>query len=671
MDIIKNTLIVAGFSILVPACVTSNPNVDTDGDGMIDSWEQRHGLDINDASDAAGDTDGDGLTNLQEYQFRSNPNSNDSDGDTLLDGDEVAGGTHPAKADTDNDGLNDNVELDLGTDPTVNDTDGDGLIDGDEVNLGADPFDTDSDNDTISDGDEVHVYGSNPMSTDSDGDGLSDGDEVNVHGTSPASADTDGDTLSDPDELAGLTFPDGVASRPELIGVIFNTSPLAADTDGDGVSDGEELNTYGTDPLDYADKPANAPVTWMYESFERTAVPDGFVLPATKLLGWEVVANESASGRQSLRSVDTSAGDTAEIELTANFVEGALYFDFRVDAEQDLDSLRVYVDGSRIGMPTRETLIWQTVKINLSEGQHTIKWVFNNAGYAAYGQDAAWIDGVRFKVDLGDYDQDTMPDLWEAQYALNRLNPANAALDADNDGLTDLEEFQAGTNPLLSDTDGDGLNDIVEINDYLTDPLLADTDGDGLSDSVELSATDPTNPLSGDSDGDNFSDGFEVEKGTNPNNAVHTPGVAEFFVVNFPDGNTEDWGAFNRPAGWVRNPLDGSYTIGAAPLRASQVIEWNRYFVNGVLNLSYTAIKKVIGYEYIIKIYLDDVVVAEIDPGYTTKFEVQWADGTKAIDIAAGYHTIRWEVQIPDPVWRYEVGLYIGGIYFQGVAPTP
>jgi hypothetical protein len=46
---------------------------DTDGDGMHDSWEQLYGLDAN-ANDAAGDLDGDGLTNLQEYQQGYNPN---------------------------------------------------------------------------------------------------------------------------------------------------------------------------------------------------------------------------------------------------------------------------------------------------------------------------------------------------------------------------------------------------------------------------------------------------------------------------------------------------------------------------------------------------------------------------------------------------------------------
>ena len=41
---------------------------DTDGDGIPDSWEIQYGLNPNLAADAAADLDGDGYTNLQEFQ---------------------------------------------------------------------------------------------------------------------------------------------------------------------------------------------------------------------------------------------------------------------------------------------------------------------------------------------------------------------------------------------------------------------------------------------------------------------------------------------------------------------------------------------------------------------------------------------------------------------------
>ncbi|MDH5711610.1 MAG: dockerin type I repeat-containing protein [Gammaproteobacteria bacterium] len=46
-------------------------------------------------------------------------------------------------------------------------------------------------------------------------------------------------------------------------------------------------------------------------------------------------------------------------------------------------------------------------------------------------------------------------------------------LDDDNDGLSDIVEASLGTNPLLADTDGDGLNDGVDPN-----PLVFNGNGD-------------------------------------------------------------------------------------------------------------------------------------------------------------------------------------------------
>lgn len=43
------------------------PYKDSDNDGMPDSWEKKHGLDPKDPSDAVGDINGDGYTNIEKY----------------------------------------------------------------------------------------------------------------------------------------------------------------------------------------------------------------------------------------------------------------------------------------------------------------------------------------------------------------------------------------------------------------------------------------------------------------------------------------------------------------------------------------------------------------------------------------------------------------------------
>jgi hypothetical protein len=52
--------------------------VDTDGDGLPDTWEETYNLDFNNPSDASSDADHDGLTNLQEFWAGTNPSDADS-----------------------------------------------------------------------------------------------------------------------------------------------------------------------------------------------------------------------------------------------------------------------------------------------------------------------------------------------------------------------------------------------------------------------------------------------------------------------------------------------------------------------------------------------------------------------------------------------------------------
>lgn len=66
---------------------------------------------------------------------------------------------------------------------------------------------------------------------------------------------------------------------------------------------------------------------------------------------------------------------------------------------------------------------------------------------------------------------------------------AEKLIDADKDGLSDIEEKESGTDPNDQDTDDDGLTDFEEVKGtkgFVTNPLKKDTDGDGLLDLEEI-----------------------------------------------------------------------------------------------------------------------------------------------------------------------------------------
>ncbi|MFC0016156.1 hypothetical protein [Roseibacillus persicicus] len=247
-----------------------------------------------------------------------------------------------------------------------------------------------------------------------------------------------------------------------------------------------------------------------------------------------------------------------------------------------------FFDGGGLGVASTASMVdGFTVRITLSatEWDVDIDGLLDDTGTAITGTSGTWEDlSITFEdllstmrvsgsiqqgqtidfasikveqVDQTDTDNDGMPDYYEVA---NNLDPnANdAALDNDAnggpDGLTNLEEFNAGTDPQDSDSDDDTLLDGDEIdgtfNPYRSDlpgvaaegvpglatnPLLADTDGDGLSDGDELfnlTITPPggsptsvvTNPLVGDTDDDAGTDGlltdaYEVANNLDPTDA--------------------------------------------------------------------------------------------------------------------------------------------------------
>ncbi|MEZ5326024.1 MAG: DUF1800 family protein [Verrucomicrobiales bacterium] len=152
-------------------------------------------------------------------------------------------------------------------------------------------------------------------------------------------------------------------------------------------------------------------------------------------------------------------------------------------------------------------------------------------------------------VATADTDRDGMDDFQEMFY-FGSIN-ADPDGDPDGDGLANAAELSGRSNPTVADTDGDGADDRLEIEEMLTDPADFDQDQDGAADGLEhMLGSNPTIP---DTDEDGFSDGQEAQAGTDPANPDLFPGsftgvplpvwsYSQDFtnqdgVVNLPDGS--------------------------------------------------------------------------------------------------------------------------------------
>ncbi len=158
-----------------------------------------------------------------------------------------------------------------------------------------------------------------------------------------------------------------------------------------------------------------------------------------------------------------------------------------------------------------------------------------------------------------DTDFDGLPDFWETTFFGDLSEGASD--NNDNDGLTNLEELNAGSNPTLADSDADGLDDDEEL--ALAEPTEVnnpDSDADGLTDGEEVNGNPSSNPLLADSDFDGFSDFFEVYTGSDPDDFASLPPADE---VGIPFANLGTLGAgtsFDALFG-ATNTLDVSFRM--------------------------------------------------------------------------------------------------------------
>ncbi|MHA1223520.1 MAG: right-handed parallel beta-helix repeat-containing protein [Candidatus Heimdallarchaeaceae archaeon] len=255
-------LLLDGEEVLV--YLTDPLKKDSDGDGLKDGEE----VYIYHTDPLAPDTDLDGLLDGKEiFIFGTNATNKDTDDDLIPDGWEVANGLNPlvndSYLDQDNDTLSNLEEYQYNSNPFSYDSDNDGLSDGEEVKkYNTNPNNPDTDNDDLTDGEEIQVYFSDPLDRDTDDDGLLDGEEVKKYLTDPLNKDTDNDTMPDGWEVANGLNPivkDG-GEDPDEDKLVNKkeyehfTDPHDPDTDGDGFKDGYEVRNE-KDPLDPLDHP--------------------------------------------------------------------------------------------------------------------------------------------------------------------------------------------------------------------------------------------------------------------------------------------------------------------------------------------------------------------------------------------------------------------------------
>jgi hypothetical protein len=161
-------------------------------------------------------------------------------------------------------------------------------------------------------------------------------------------------------------------------------------------------------------------------------------------------------------------------------------------------TLELQLDGNTINTQTVSLNDFYSLNIEVGTvepGTHVLKAILTAGGLRSTKETT-----FTYALSLLDTDGDGMPDQWETAHGLDPNNPADANADPDNDGLTNLQEYQNGTNPDNQDTDNDSMPDGWEIT-YGLNPsendASSDKDNDGFSNLQEYqSGSNPSDPTS-------------------------------------------------------------------------------------------------------------------------------------------------------------------------------
>lgn len=428
-------------TIRIRVVVTACPDIDDDNDGIPDYVEMNNPL-------AWGNHDGDANLNWNDAQY---PGYVDNNADAFND-------NFDPSADSDNDGLVNFRDPDF---PGFVDSNSDGVNDNMDKDLDGTPnhLDLDSDNDGIPDtvesfGVDANGDGIIDNYSDTDNDGFSQNVDANNTGVTNSALglgplDTDGDGI--PNYLDLDSDNDGIPDIIEAYGTdAANSAKVNVFTDADG--DGY------TDVLD-ADVGNDAVAENLAASILRTG-SDGNNDGRADSYPFKNMDNDSKPNPYDLDSDGDGISDVKEAQFTDADWNG------RVDGATN-------VDGRNSALAAMGSLVLP-----------------NTDG-----------SGRANPYDI-DSDDDGIPDNVEGLTTLGYLLPAYADTDGDGidnsydnfngfggDGIHPADK-DADTIPdyLDSDTDGDGLIDILEGNDLnfnaIVDDGIAltgmDTDGDGL-----------------------------------------------------------------------------------------------------------------------------------------------------------------------------------------------